>query len=714
MTRGGPDTPPDGEDPKGTSDDLGGADEAAGPSLAAEPPEPSHDASSSRLSGDPARLPEAAGPSLAAELPEPSDDAPSSRLSVDPARLSEDLALPGAESGPGRGDFEHRGSPSGGGGVERTTGSGTRPEGHTRRDPSHRRPGESAVGSDPLIGVVVFDRYRILRRIGSGGMGSVYVGEQLAVGREVALKVLRAELLSNEGVRQRFRREAEIIGRLSHPNTIQLIDYGETPDGLAVMVMELLRGRPLNERLKEEGPMDLLEVLDLGEQVARSLSEAHARGLVHRDLKPANIFLVDMGPKPLVKVLDFGIARLLDEEATRLTSTGQVFGTPRYMSPEQAISTSEVDARSDIYSLGLILYEGLVGQPPFVAQTSLQYLSAHTTQTPPKLRERYPAAPLALEALIDRCLEKDPALRPQTAEALADALAQIRWALEPTPLGASSGSTQTHGTLDGFSDTSTHLPSRHRSGRDGEDGRPTSGRRSRAMRWVSLGVLAALAAGVVIWLGRASGPSPVAPTELDGGSGALGLIGPPWDPELAPAEPSDAINGLSEPDAGSADAPAEEMEPPADEPPSRPAPRERRAERPRNEPDDHRPAPRRSPRESETPPRPRSGIVAEGRSMVIPGLADDLEAESDAALVERARRCRGHNSYADGAARLDTDKCPAGCIILAEERCAGRTPASGQPMAAGRREVAVVCLDRIVHSESVTFDDGATTRVTCR
>ena len=151
-----------------------------------------------------------------------------------------------------------------------------------------------SVTLDPLIGRVVLDRYEILRRIGSGGMGAVYVGKQMAVQREIALKVLRSDLVSNEHVRQRFRREAEIIAKLNHPNTIQLIDYGESPEGLAIMAMELLKGQALNERLKTKGPLSVAETIRLGEEVAGSLAEAHLLGLVHRDLKPANIFLTEV------------------------------------------------------------------------------------------------------------------------------------------------------------------------------------------------------------------------------------------------------------------------------------------------------------------------------------------------------------------------------------------------------------------------------------
>src|SRR5262245_54111075 len=294
--------------------------------------------------------------------------------------------------------------------------------------PPRRSPG--SVTMDPLIGSIVLDRYEIVRRIGSGGMGSVYIGRQKAVSRDVALKILRSDLMTNEHVKERFRREAEIIGKLRHPNTIQLIDYGETPEGLAVMVMELLVGQPLNERLKEKGPLPLADAITVGQEIAQSLAEAHLLGMVHRDLKPANIFLVEVAGQTHVKVLDFGIARILDEEATRLTSTGQVFGTPRYMSPEQALSTGEVDSRSDLYALGLIIYECIVGQPPFVAQTSIQYLSAHSTMTPPKLRDHYAEAPEVLENLIDACLAKGAEERPQTASEVAGFLAAIRRQVE--------------------------------------------------------------------------------------------------------------------------------------------------------------------------------------------------------------------------------------------------------------------------------------------
>lgn len=559
-----------------------------------------------------------------------------------------------------------------GDGPEGTEGSGTRPEGQTRRDPEDKRPGVSSPSGDPLIGQVLLGRYRVQRRIGAGGMGTVYVAEQLAVGREVAIKVLRRELVSHEHVRQRFRREAEIIARLNHPNTIRLIDYGETEDGVVLMVTELLKGQPLNERLREDGPMDLAEVLEMGEMVARALHEAHRVGLVHRDLKPANIFLVETEAVAQAKILDFGIARLLDEEATRLTADGQVFGTPRYMSPEQAMSTADVGPSSDLYSLGLILYEGLVGQPPFVAQTSLQYLSAHTTQKPPKLRERYPAAPAALEGLIDACLEKAPEARPPSAEALAEALVAIRQA-----------------SSDGLSDLSivdagTLVPEPLHGG----DGDGNGGGRGRWLAW-GIGLAALLVvAGVSAATLFERGPK-VDPMRLD-----AGVAGATADSGLALA--------LSTPDVGPA---AEDLG--ATEPPPLKGPRDL-GFRPVKFPPPSGRGPRKVPRlKNRNGPQAGDGSITGPRGIVLdPGT---FEAVSP---VDLAKACS--LSKWSGRAKLSTSRCAADCKIIVDDLCAGPTPAKDRAMTPGRRKVAVVCRNKVVRRRTLTFNTGRTTVFRCR
>lgn len=547
---------------------------------------------------------------------------------------------------------------------------------------------------DPLIGRVVLDRYEILQRIGSGGMGAVYVGIQRAIGRNVALKVLRTDLMNNEHVRMRFKREAEIIAKLNHPNTIQLYDYGETEEGLAIMVMELLNGRSLSERLKGEGPLPLLDSIRLGEEVCASLAEAHLYGLVHRDLKPANIFLNEVGNQVHAKVLDFGIARLLDEESTRLTSTGQVFGTPRYMSPEQAMSTADVDSTSDLYSLGLILYECIVGQPPFVAQTSIQYLSAHSSQEPPKLREHYHDAPLELEQLIDACLEKDPEARPQTADDVKLALEQIRRALEA-----------------GTQPPAISIPRGPSAVARGEQTGPTT-------------------------VDRGDGPSePAAPAGGDGGrkssagavafalGGAVALAGAAWfllkDRPAPMVEPADAgtMNGfmatLDEPDAS----PGPETEVVADAGLEQASPDAGEAETPQDA-GRRLPPPRKQKQKQKQkwkhkrkPPPPKgpptgTGVITGPRGLVI----EDLGEGTDPA--ELAKDCTASDWR--GLAKLSTKRCPAGCAIIVDDQCAGLTPADARAMTRGRRRVSVVCKGKVKRAATVTFADGDTTVFRCR
>jgi serine/threonine-protein kinase len=544
---------------------------------------------------------------------------------------------------------------------------------------------------DPLIGQVVLDRYEVLRRIGSGGMGAVYVGRQKAVGRDVALKILRTDLMSNEHVRERFRREAEIIGKLRHPNTIQLIDYGETPDGLAVMVMELLVGRPLNDRLKESGPLPLAQALEIGIQIASSLAEAHLIGLVHRDLKPANIFLVEVAGQVHAKVLDFGIARILDEEATRLTSTGQVFGTPRYMSPEQALSTGEVDSRSDIYSLGLIIYECIVGQPPFVAQTSIQYLSAHSSQAPPKLRDSFQDAPPELEVLVDRCLAKDPGDRPQSADQVAEALKAIKRAVEsgtgmqPIPIlqapprsSSGEGATIPHGSgTRTFVDDRTLL-------------RPEKKKPEPAKKTPIL-----LAAGAVVVLGLC-------------GVGAWAFFN--TEPTETPSAPDAAVRAQGAPDAAAAIAvvdTAKDAEPSIEAAPDASA-----AIGEAEVPDAGHAVKTKTKHGGSKTKRggevgtEKDGVVTGPAKLTMHGIEDDKE---DA--VKLAKGCKA--SEVTGPAHL-TLKCPNNCAVIVGEKCAGRTPAKEVAVPIGFKQVVVVCGAKKRLDQQIKFTADETTELRCR
>ena len=592
------------------------------------------------------------------------------------------------------------------------------------KEPSAAPPRSAGSSTlDPLIGRVVLGRYEILQRIGIGGMGAVYVGRQRPVDRKVALKVLRADLMSNEHVKQRFRREAEIIGSLRHPNTIQLIDYGESDDGMSVMVMELLVGQALNERLKTGGPLGVLEAMRVGEEVAASLAEAHLVGLVHRDLKPANIFLAEVGRQSHAKVLDFGIARLMDEEATRLTSTGQVFGTPRYMSPEQATSTADVDARSDLYSLGLIIYECVVGQPPFVAQTSIQYLSAHTTQPPPKLRQAQPEAPEALEALIDACLAKDPLARPQSAEAVAEALSSIRRTLEAggTPalpmFGAGTSRPRTH-TAEIPDPTARVGPPRSGGERPTEVAakvpqvtpRPGGGGgrlRSAGGPFGGGGALGRGGAGrgrrppppvpVVEGLAVVTPPDPVKPLDPTAPGDPKAPVDPkePVDPTAPgdPQEPGKTLPLDADPDAGV----AQDPEPPPEEPvePEKPVKPVR--------PSKNKPPTKQKPADG-TPPG--TGVVTGPAGMVI-----HMEDETDD-TVARAASCK--TSVYAGLGKLTTVGCPKDCAIIVDAACAGRTPAEDRALPPGRRNISVVCEKATVRTAMIQVSEDGTTRFACR
>ncbi|MFV8755966.1 protein kinase domain-containing protein [Nannocystaceae bacterium ST9] len=232
------------------------------------------------------------------------------------------------------------------------------------------------------IGKTIGGRYDLTRVIGEGGMGVVYEAFDTQVSRQVAIKVVRNECLSDRKFLTRFRREMEVTTRLRHPSTIRVFEHGEAEDGRPYMVMELLRGKSLAERL-EKGRIPEIEALQYARQIAESLSEAHENGIFHRDLKPDNIFIESVGVSTVIKVLDFGIAGGLD--ATRLTRAGEVFGTPQYMSPEQC-NGQALDHRTDIYSLGCILYEMIEGRPPFAAESPMATMLKHVKAKVPTPR----------------------------------------------------------------------------------------------------------------------------------------------------------------------------------------------------------------------------------------------------------------------------------------------------------------------------------------
>ena len=279
---------------------------------------------------------------------------------------------------------------------------------------------------EPLWKKVLNDRFTLLEPIGIGGMGKVYKAIQAPLDRVVAVKILTPNGGADPGFRQRFFLEASLTSKLRHPNTVTVIDYGETPDGIFFLAMEYLDGQPLSQVLKS-GPLHWTRCIRIGQQICRSLREAHKLGIVHRDLKPGNVMLLtEDRDQDLVKVLDFGLVKSFIRENTsdqsEITNPGMLLGSPRYMAPEQL--RNQADPRSDIYSLGAVLYEMLVGHPPFSAKDAIDVMFMHMNEPPKPLRAARPniEVPKELEAVVMKCLEKQPAWRFQSMDDVLEAM----------------------------------------------------------------------------------------------------------------------------------------------------------------------------------------------------------------------------------------------------------------------------------------------------
>jgi serine/threonine protein kinase len=284
-----------------------------------------------------------------------------------------------------------------------------------------------------LVGRVIDNRYRILRKIGEGGMGTIYASEHIEIRKGVAIKILHPVYSKQQNLVERFRREARAASRIGHPNIIDVTDFGTTEDGCAYFVMEHLEGIDLADVLSHERRIDPLRAVRIGMQICSALHAAHAADVIHRDLKPENIFLVARdGEADFVKVLDFGIARSLGRRSRRLTNPGMAMGTPEYMAPEQAMASEGpdaggVDRRSDIYSVGALLYEMISGAPPHAGVTYQDILANRARALPEPLRVTLPDIPEELDQAILRALEPDPNRRFQTMAQLQYELTKIVW-----------------------------------------------------------------------------------------------------------------------------------------------------------------------------------------------------------------------------------------------------------------------------------------------
>jgi serine/threonine-protein kinase len=269
-------------------------------------------------------------------------------------------------------------------------------------------------------------QYSLKRRLGAGGMGEVYLGEHVLLRRPCAIKLIRPDQAGDGTALQRFEREVQAMATLTHWNTVEVFDYGRAEDGTFYYVMEHLPGLSLQEMVSRHGPLPPARAVHFMRQVCAALSEAHARGIIHRDIKPSNVIACERGGIPdVAKLLDFGLAQCMGvaKVDSKLTVQGTILGSPPFMSPEQAQGKDRLDARTDIYSLGAVAYFLVTGQAPFVRETAMQMLMAHVYEKLPPPSSIRPEVPSDVEAVLLRCLEKDPAKRFQSAEELDEALA---------------------------------------------------------------------------------------------------------------------------------------------------------------------------------------------------------------------------------------------------------------------------------------------------
>src|ERR1700752_2770847 len=278
---------------------------------------------------------------------------------------------------------------------------------------------------DSLVGAILAGKYRIDARLNEGGMGTVYRGTHVLMEKTVAIKVLRPSLAADEKIVARFSREARAASRISHPNALSVTDFGEDESGHVFLVMEFLSGKTLKQAIRDEGPLPLARVVDITRQIGDALNAAHEQGVVHRDLKSDNIMLVDTMAGDHAKVLDFGIAKINEPEGnvdTGLTAPNLVIGTPQYMSPEQCSQDGEIDARSDIYSLGVILFEMLVGHVPFSGDSPTMVMMKHLQEPVPSILEERSDLPASVAMVVARAMAKVRDNRYQTVAELIEDL----------------------------------------------------------------------------------------------------------------------------------------------------------------------------------------------------------------------------------------------------------------------------------------------------
>ena len=420
----------------------------------------------------------------------------------------------------------------------------------------------TTVRQDPWVGRMLGE-YKVLGILGRGGMGVVYRAEDVALGRHVALKMVSAELAGNPQMLERFRHEARIQARLSHPGIATVYAFKEV-EGEAFLVMELVEGETLRSRLVRCGSLAPAEAVPIASQVLEAMAYAHRMGVIHRDLKPANIVLT---PQGTVKIMDFGIAKLLRQQQSQLTVKGSLMGTLRYMAPEQ-IKGASVDHRADIYSLGATFYEMLAGRPPFEAETDVEVMQAHLEKTPAPPSRFNPSIGSALDRVLLKALEKEPSQRYQEAQAFAEALERA-WR-EAAPSQAVPDSDQPTVALQ--KETVALEPAMRA---PASEAAPSS----RRALWAAAAVVLLLAAGGMWWFWP-EGEGPVEPRQPEPVGAKPAAVALQAEP--AAVSPSDGVErpapapretpappGVSAARKAEESAPARPGPPPAAEPPVR-------------------------------------------------------------------------------------------------------------------------------------------------
>ncbi|OFW31290.1 MAG: hypothetical protein A3G76_04725 [Acidobacteria bacterium RIFCSPLOWO2_12_FULL_65_11] len=400
-----------------------------------------------------------------------------------------------------------------------------------------------AATQDPQAGRVLDGKYRLESFLSHGGMGSVYRATHIMLDKTVAVKLIKPDLVTSPDIVARFQREARAASNLSHPNIVSVYDLGQADDGTLYIAMELIDGPSLKDVIRKRGPMGAARIVRILSEVASALALAHKHNIIHRDLKPQNIMLAtDTEHREVAKLLDFGIAKTFDDSATQLTRTGFALGTPQYMAPEQAAGT-DVDGRTDLYSLGAILYEMLTGEVPFTDPSTPALLIKLMTEVPEPPSRRKPDVALspALEAMALRCLEKDPAKRFESAEALGEALGRVDTGMDRASVARGSTLTVPMATptapraTSGVSSTAPTIPTAGRTVLPASVESPGARTPRGGAIWLAVATAAVLLLIGVGALRLGRGPSPAGTATSDTGAAAP----PPASTEPAtPAPPT--------------------------------------------------------------------------------------------------------------------------------------------------------------------------------